>query len=318
MPDAAPPSDVPTAPPPWTLTAESWLFPFWTSSSTKRQHQAAKRQTAQESDGAEVARQLGLPPGSFHPLEALASAHVAKDHGEFKGGLGAWILYRYTDSPAGPYDELIYVAGFFKSPDGKKSTPRITNIYVSTRASVWNGRRNWNIPKHVAEFSWSHPVHSDEAGVQTVSVRHPAGSPLRKAGGSGSGDDDDDAPFFSASLQPSRLPSVPVNTNLAIFPALPLLQPPLSDCSGPYGGDGDDADRRKLVEAAVASPSEGVWRSTAPTFRGGASMAYAKPLLSGGRYGDERGFPAATRTWSTGIRFRKVIVSFPEPVEARF
>lgn len=46
-----------------------------------------------------------------------------------------------TSSPAsGPYDEIIFLPGYFDSPVTSKSYPRITTIYVSTEASVKNGR----------------------------------------------------------------------------------------------------------------------------------------------------------------------------------
>jgi hypothetical protein len=40
---------------------------------------------------------------------------------------------------AGPYDELMLIPGYFDSP-GLGKSPRITTIYVSTEASVRNGR----------------------------------------------------------------------------------------------------------------------------------------------------------------------------------
>ncbi len=91
-----------------------------------------------------AALKLGLPGGAFHPLETLDESVTDDELSAFSGKLGAWILYRYTDAPVGPYDELIYVAGFFKTPGSKSLAPRITNIYVSSTASVWNGRRNWS------------------------------------------------------------------------------------------------------------------------------------------------------------------------------
>ena len=48
----------------------------------------------------------------------------------------------------------MFIPGFFKTAvkdaDGKITndhSPRITRIYVSTEASIYNGRKNWNIPK---------------------------------------------------------------------------------------------------------------------------------------------------------------------------
>jgi hypothetical protein len=44
----------------------------------------------------------GLPSGSYHPRETIAGDEM----GTFQGGPGGWMLYRYTDSPVGPYDEV--------------------------------------------------------------------------------------------------------------------------------------------------------------------------------------------------------------------
>jgi hypothetical protein len=71
----------------------------------------------------------------------------------FRGGLGGMILIRYTDSPVGPYDELLFVPGSYQF--GDTSYYRISQIYVSSLDSVINGRRNWGIPKKLAIFRWS-------------------------------------------------------------------------------------------------------------------------------------------------------------------
>jgi hypothetical protein len=57
----------------------------------------------------------------------------------------------YADSPAGPYRELLYMPGRLTLPGGRKAWS-VTRIYVSTWDSVVNGRRNWGIPKDLAEF----------------------------------------------------------------------------------------------------------------------------------------------------------------------
>lgn len=70
--------------------------------------------------------------------------------GKFKGGLGYLMLVNYTESPVGPYKELLLIPGKF-SPSGKQS---ISKIYVSSEASTFNGRANWGIPKDTLPFSW--------------------------------------------------------------------------------------------------------------------------------------------------------------------
>ena len=71
----------------------------------------------------------------------------------FQGGKGGVLLVRYTDSPVGPYDELILFPGCFQFGDG--TYYRISQIYVSSIESVVNGRRNWAVPKKLAIFQWS-------------------------------------------------------------------------------------------------------------------------------------------------------------------
>jgi hypothetical protein len=164
-----------------------------------------------------------------------------------------------------------------------------------------------SVHRHVAEFRWSKPAHEASAGVQTVSVFLPPDSPLASLYPDGK-------PFFSASLQASRLPALPINTNLPIFPSLPLVQPPLRPCDA-YSPDG------RLGKAQIGT-EEGVYRVTAPTFRGSFSLAYAKPLLAQpdakvATYGDRLSFPEAKSTWSFGFHFRRVIVGFPQPQETR-
>ena len=70
----------------------------------------------------------------------------------FKGGFGSVMLVDYQQSEAGPYKELLFIPGRFSLWGQKHYT--ISKIYVSTVASVQNGRANWAIPKELAEFNW--------------------------------------------------------------------------------------------------------------------------------------------------------------------
>ncbi|MCS6984427.1 MAG: acetoacetate decarboxylase family protein [Leptospiraceae bacterium] len=56
----------------------------------------------------------------------------------------------YDGSPIGPYYELLYIPGRFKTHTGSYWT--ISKIYVSTETSVRHGRENWGIPKKLANF----------------------------------------------------------------------------------------------------------------------------------------------------------------------
>ncbi len=70
--------------------------------------------------------------------------------GRFAGGFGSLMLVDYADSDAGPYGEMLFIPGRFRYKNRKLHT--ISRIYVSTMASVVNGRRNWAIPKERADF----------------------------------------------------------------------------------------------------------------------------------------------------------------------
>jgi hypothetical protein len=70
--------------------------------------------------------------------------------------LGTAMIIRYGDSPAGAYDELL-IALPVKTPLLKKEyiAPRsIPLIYVSSEASLRNGRKNWGIRKENANFEF--------------------------------------------------------------------------------------------------------------------------------------------------------------------
>lgn len=70
--------------------------------------------------------------------------------GKFKGGLGYVMLVRYTRSPVGPYNELLFIPGKFRQ-DKKHS---ITKIYVDLESSTQNGRYKWGIPKETVPIIW--------------------------------------------------------------------------------------------------------------------------------------------------------------------
>src|SRR5574343_636748 len=68
-----------------------------------------------------------------------------------RGALSLAMLVDYAESPAGPYQELLFIPGTFDF-QGQRH-PSISRIFVSTMASVVNGRRNWGIPKDRCDFS---------------------------------------------------------------------------------------------------------------------------------------------------------------------
>lgn len=70
--------------------------------------------------------------------------------GKYCGGFGSVMLVNYEFSTAGPYQEFLFIPGKYKFKNKKLDT--ISKIYVSTDESVFNGRKNWGIPKEKANF----------------------------------------------------------------------------------------------------------------------------------------------------------------------
>ncbi|MBN8221036.1 MAG: acetoacetate decarboxylase [Spirochaetes bacterium] len=88
-----------------------------------------------------------------HKKNVLASPALGSENAaSFRGGAGAVMLVHYEKADCGPYDELLYIPGFFEHDN--KTYMRITKIFVSTQESVEWGRRNWAIPKELADFDW--------------------------------------------------------------------------------------------------------------------------------------------------------------------
>jgi hypothetical protein len=71
--------------------------------------------------------------------------------GSFSGGIGTVMYVDYTYSDAGPYQELLFIPGTFNLAATRYFS--ITKIFVSTMDSVVYGRRNWGIPKELADFT---------------------------------------------------------------------------------------------------------------------------------------------------------------------
>jgi hypothetical protein len=70
--------------------------------------------------------------------------------GRFDGGFGAVMLVNYQESPVGPYRELLFIPGKFRTPQGRRYS--ITRIFVDSEASTQHGRANWGIPKYTRTF----------------------------------------------------------------------------------------------------------------------------------------------------------------------
>ncbi|KAL4972649.1 hypothetical protein BDW66DRAFT_169443 [Aspergillus desertorum] len=264
---------IPIASSPWTLRAKSWTF-LYTSPNTNTTTEPSSR-NANNTAGV---LQSVLPPGAYHPFETIhASAlqQLSDGSSQFQElWLKAVMVIRYEDTDVGPYDELILIPGRAVNPETGKKEMRISNIYVSTDASVWNGRRNWNIPKHRARFEWA-PVGTDTA----LRVYHPENTPVPL---------DPKTPFFTVLLQNSSLPKLP----LPRLAPLAIFQPPLARSRWPPG----------IQDAVIATddPENGrrnPWLMVTPSFKGKWGLAYARTLQGADGedtlqwHGDGVGFP---------------------------
>ncbi|KAF2177720.1 hypothetical protein K469DRAFT_719651 [Zopfia rhizophila CBS 207.26] len=199
-----------------------------------------------------------LPEGLYDPLEASSEELVDTGNGgaggEFRGGLGVVMIVRYRDTPVGPYDELILIPGNFAVPQPSSSpTPpkipkkalRISRIYVSQRTTCYNGRLNWNIPKHLARFTFSAPPTSTGSSPPlelTAKVFPPS-----------SKDGNGTAPFFAVTLKPWRwVPSMPISSRW-----LPLstvhAQPPLPEAAS-FKKDASEASEGKQIDPYDIDP----------------------------------------------------------------
>ena len=102
--------------PPWHCTAEAYILNYWASSQLLNQAKAFNLQ----------------PSRQGHML------HV--------------VLLRYQHTPIGAYDALFIV----DHPIQQKQThPSITQIFVSSQASLLHGQKFWGLPKQLAQFNWT-------------------------------------------------------------------------------------------------------------------------------------------------------------------
>ncbi|RDW68733.1 uncharacterized protein DSM5745_08493 [Aspergillus mulundensis] len=300
---------IPIAPPPWTLRAKSWTFLYTDPPSSSPDPPQNPNNTPQ-------ILQDNLPAGSYHPLETIhASAleRLANGSPQYqKSWLKAVMIIRYEETDIGPYDELILVPGRAMNPSTGKAEMRISNIYVSTDASVWNGRRNWStsssltpssptppfssrvnkangwvvradIPKHRATFIFTPLPHSNATELR---VYHPPNTPAPL---------DPSRPFFTVLLKDSALPTIP----LPRLAPIPIVQPPLARSRWPPG----------IQDAVIGTDDpengrENPWLRIWPSFKGRWGLAYADTLRDEEGeeglefYGDGVGFPR--------VRFRAV------------
>ncbi|KAH8097115.1 hypothetical protein BXZ70DRAFT_944312 [Cristinia sonorae] len=251
----------PVAPSPWFCRGEA--FTFVTTIRASRDN-------------------ASLLPGSFNDLEGESlfadRAHV----GEYKGGLAMVMIVRYTDTPVGPYDELIWIPGKFSVPAGGPDALRITRIYVSTKESVYNGRKNWNICKAQAHFEFTPRPNATATQLpySKISVAHPS---------------DPSHPFFVVDLSSSMLTSAGIPVNTAYSPiSMQMVHPPVPQ-SPNWREDGRVGTDK--------------WWELTPGMKGKAGVVWAKGGLEGGKFGDGIGFPDV-KLWSMGVWMRDFELDF--------
>lgn len=116
---------------------------------------------------------------------------------QFAGGLGSVMLVDYASSNAGPYGELLFIPGKFHHQGRKLNT--ISQIYVSSMASVVNGIENWAIPKELANFKFQQLSSKKERASVSKENENIADLTLSTFG-----------------------PSFPINTSLMPFPLVQL------------------------------------------------------------------------------------------------
>ncbi|OAK97761.1 hypothetical protein IQ06DRAFT_280464, partial [Phaeosphaeriaceae sp. SRC1lsM3a] len=190
-----------------------------------------------------------LPKGVYDKLEEVWEG---EEYGTFKGGLGAVMIVRYSDTPVGPYDELILIPGNFTVPQPSsanspikipKKALRIARIYVSQRTTTYNGRLNWNIPKHLARFSFSSPTSSSSSSSSSLSPLTVRVFPPNSSPG------DSTPPFFACTLQPFRwLPAIPVNTSYVPISLL-MAQPPCPAAPGQAAAALFEVEQERKIDA---------------------------------------------------------------------
>ncbi|KAK7444273.1 hypothetical protein VKT23_015283 [Stygiomarasmius scandens] len=242
--------DIPSAPAPWSLeVSDAWIFVLPTTLST-----------------------AFLPKGFADPVEE----EVLRSEGAMIPDIGLMMLVRYSSSPVGPYDEMVYIPGRWAYENGDSGF-RITRMYVNTSVSTFNGRKNWNIPKHTVNFDFQ----TSDLGVTTVSVSSPGS----------------DTPFFSAKFLPTLAP-IPVEINSTILTGdyLNLIQPPL-----PSGN----------LTAFPEEVATDTWKQLVLNVKSKTVTANAVVgNLPGGKLGDGIGYPDVFPALPIGVRVSGVL-NFP-------
>ncbi|KAF2853613.1 hypothetical protein T440DRAFT_487492 [Plenodomus tracheiphilus IPT5] len=264
-----------------------------------------------------------LPKGVYDRFE---EAWGGEEMGKFEGGLGVVMIVRYSWTPVGAYDELLLIPGNFSVPQSSNTPPkiprsalRIARIYVSQRTTVYNGRLNWNIPKHLARFSFSAPP--------TLAGQSPPASLRVQVFPPSSKDGDGVAPFFECTLKPWKwVPALPVNTKWVPL-SLMQVQPPIPEPVGrleavnrEIEGKFDAYDIETDEEALRLGTDRWTAYKTdvrAPRARGcWVSMGKAGGQDSGeNENANEKYWPQGLQPWAIGSWCEEGVIDVLEPLE---
>lgn len=266
-------------PPQWNLRGDIYTFSFWTPPKAAR----------------------SLPEHAYSPLEG-ATAFADEAYSRPVGGLSMIQILSYRDSPIGPYDEMLVAPGSFDwertEADGNKTkgcNPKITRIYVSTPNSCFNGRTNWNVPKHLAKFVWDHRPD----GTTTVKI-YPHDDPSNPDESQPSS-----RPLFQTTFKPmSLVPRFPFATSWAdrLGFTTTLAMPPLPAGNGTYGELPSTNRWIKLETKQYCSRSAAGWYDI------------AQPDGGAGCGGHENFLPWLGR-WQVGVKMEDAFLTFDVPQE---
>ncbi|CZR66351.1 uncharacterized protein PAC_16252 [Phialocephala subalpina] len=284
---------IPVLPAPWTLKGTVYIFMMYMTSK-------------------DAATLSANPEFIYSPLEAKSS--FSKD--KLIGGLSMVQLIKYSESPVGPYDEMVVIPGYFEyeievtAKDGKVKTEkrknlRCTRVFVSQEKTCWNGRNNWNVPKHLAHFDFVdlpnggtrivvHPLLPDASGQERIKSS---------------------TPFFATTFKPvSYSPSFPSSTDWSKYIGwdLGLVQPPL------LAGEGEElAGTDKWCKIAAVESSK---KTSLGWFdlKQRSESAERDPLLGGDQIENEEqefegyaNFWPGLGRWRIGIKMEDTVVDFP-------
>lgn len=134
----APDKVVALAPAPWDLAGRGYIFAVWMPQDV-------------------------LDHGSFIPPQTPRAG---------RGRVAFAMFVDYSSSDVGPYHELLYIPGKLRfGEDRRDARLSISRIFVSSQASVVNGRLNWGIPKDRCDFDVRYGDGRDRFALRTPDGR---------------------------------------------------------------------------------------------------------------------------------------------------